>query len=440
MPEPESTEKSDRLARLTPGAATRAGPDRVLVVDDSRTIRSLLGAYLGQLDGVDTVTADSMAAAKAYLDADASAFFCAVLDLHLPDAPRGEVVDLVRSYDIPVIVLTGSVDQALRETMLKKQVIDYVVKRNTLEIEHVAYVVGRLHSNRQVKILVVDDSNTFRTYLQALLQGYRFSTLSAVDGRDALKVIEEQPDISLVITDFHMPNMNGQELIQTLRRTHRREDLAIIGLSDASKPGLSAMLLKSGANDFLSKPFEVEEFYCRVTQNTNMISYVRQVRDSAVRDFLTKAYNRRHLFEVGETLYANAKRGSIKLAAALIDVDYFKRVNDTFGHQVGDEALKLIAATLQQSLRKSDVVARYGGEEFVCLAIIKQDKEAEEVFERVRAALESIKLEAEGQPVRITASLGVTVALEQDLDSMLARADQAVYKAKEAGRNRVVCL
>lgn len=367
-------------------------------------------------------------------------FFCAVLDLNLPDAPNGEVVDLVRKFDIPVVVLTGSIDRKLRDSMLKKQVIDYIVKRNTTEIEHVAYVVGRLYENQHVKVLVADDSPSFRAYVEALLKNYRYFTHTAANGREALRMLDQHPDISLIITDFHMPEMNGQQLIEAVRRKYRREDLAIIGLSDASQDGLSAMLLKSGANDFLSKPFEIEEFYCRVTQNTNMISYVRQVRDSATRDFLTKAFNRRHLFEVGETLYANAKRGSIKLAAALIDADHFKQINDTFGHQIGDEALKLISTTLHKSMRRSDVVARYGGEEFVCLAIVKESEDASFVFERVRSALERIDLQVDGQRVVITASIGVTLELQDSLDAMINRADQAVYQAKEAGRNRVVCL
>jgi diguanylate cyclase (GGDEF)-like protein len=298
--------------------------------------------------------------------------------------------------------------------------------------------VGRLCENQAVKVLVVDDSPSFRMYLEGLLKQYRYRTLTAADGKEALAQVERHPDISLVITDYNMPNMNGQELIQALRRDYRREDLAIIGLSDRDNKGLSARLLKTGANDFLNKPFEVEEFYCRVTQNTNMISYVRQVRDSATRDFLTRVYNRRHLFDVGETLYANARRGRICLGAALIDADHFKRINDTWGHQVGDQALKAIADTLTASLRKSDIVARYGGEEFVCLAVLKAPADAKLVFERVRANLEAIELEAAGERVRITASVGVTLSLEDDLDAMLQRADEAVYKAKEAGRNRVV--
>ena len=412
--------------------------DRVLVVDDSRAIRQLLCGLIDNLEGLCTESAQNLAEARALLAENPKRFFCAVLDLNLPDAPDGEIVDLVRTHDLPVVVLTGSVDQSLRETMLAKQVIDYVIKGSATEIEHVAYVVARLHQNQSMKVLVVDDSQSFRSYLCSLLQHYRYTTLAAGDGREALAMLNENPDISLVITDYNMPKMNGLELVQAIRQRYRREDLAVIGLSDASKRGLSVLLLKNGCNDFLSKPFEVEEFYCRVTQNTNMIGYVRQIHDTATRDFLTKAYNRRYLFDAGERLHANAKRGNLNLAAALIDADHFKRINDTWGHQAGDDALRLISQTLQSCVRKSDIIARYGGEEFVCLAVIKTPGDETIMFERMRAAIESIDLEIDGTRVPITASIGVSVVPGNSLDEMLQRADKCVYEAKQAGRNRVV--
>ena len=415
-----------------------SAPSKVLIVDDSPSICHLLCAYLAEIEGIEPVPAHTRQEAKALLNSHSASFMCAVLDLNLPDAPDGEVVDDVRALGIPVIVLTGTVNAAVRESMLNKQVVDYVIKGNPNEIRHVAYVVGRLHENRSVKILVVDDSKSMRVYLEHLLARYRYQTLSVGTGEEALKCLQEHADIALVITDFHMPGMNGQELIQRLRARYRREDLAIIGLSDGRQTGLSAMLLKSGASDFLNKPFEVEEFYCRVTQNANMIRYVRQIRETAIRDFLTGAYNRRHLFELGEVLHANARRGRLHLAAAIIDADHFKRINDQYGHQAGDTALKQMVQALQANTRKADVLARYGGEEFAFLAVLNDPCEAIDLFEKLRVGIADLALDIHRSPVQITASIGVTLALEDGLESMLKRADAAVYRAKEQGRNQVV--
>ena len=428
--------KLSRLKSMSPSPAGHA----VLVVEDSKAIRELLCGYLRQIGGFVVETAGTLAEAEALLASNPERFFCAALDLNLPDAGDGEVVDAVRAHGVPVIVLTGSAEPAIRERMMAKNIVDYVVKQNSHEIEHVAYLIGRLRENRATKILVVDDSRSFRMYIKTLLEKYFFHTLEAGDGREALAVIDEHPDITLVLTDINMPVMDGYQLITALRQKYRREDLAIIGVSDSNKHDISAKLLKLGGNDFLTKPFVVEEFYCRVTQNTNMVGYVRQIRDSAIRDFLTGVYNRRYLFEVAATLYGNARRGNIRLGALLLDADHFKAVNDTHGHTAGDAVLQAIAACLCRELRMSDIVARYGGEEFVCLTVLKDNNDIDIVCERVRRAVESLEVEYDGQRIPVTVSVGGTVQLGECFEDMLRNADAGVYQAKAAGRNRYVVV
>ena len=408
------------------------------MVEDSRAVRGLLASYLSDDHGLATVAVGTLAEAQAQLIGGAGRFFCAVLDLNLPDAPDGGVVDLVRAYGIPVIVLTGSVDPALREIILAKRVLDYFVKRNLSEIEHVAGTIGRLWRNHRTKILLVDDSHAFRSYLQELLKSYRYRILPASTGARALELLTANPDIGLVITDVNMPGMSGLELIEAIRRQRRRENLPIIGMSDASKPGLSALLLKAGASDFIAKPFQIEELLCRINQNTDMMEYVRQLREAATRDFLTGLHNRRHVLEMGEQLHGNARRGHFLLGLGMVDADHFKRVNDRFGHLVGDEALKAIAAALRKTLRASDCVGRYGGEEFVCLVVLQGETDAEQVFERVRATVAGIVLSADGESVPLTVSIGFTTELGGSLKQMIERADSAVYRAKAEGRDRVV--
>lgn len=428
-----------KLSRLK-SMACAPSAHAVLVVEDSKAIRELLCGYLRQIGGFAVETADSLAGAESLLAEHPERFFCAALDLNLPDAADGQVVDAVRAHGVPVIVLTGSAEPAVRERMMAKNIVDYVVKQNSYEIEHVAYLIGRLRENRATKILVVDDSRSFRMYITSLLEKYFFHTLEAGNGKEALAVLEEHPDITLVITDINMPVMDGYQLIAALRQRYRREDLAIIGVSDSNKHDISAKLLKLGGNDFLTKPFVVEEFYCRVTQNTNMVGYVRQIRDSAIRDFLTGVYNRRYLFEVAAILYGNARRGNVQLAALLLDADHFKAVNDTHGHSAGDMVLQAIAACLSRELRMSDIVARYGGEEFVCLAILKEAGDVAIVCERVRQAVAALELSYEGKAIPVTVSIGATTQLGDCFEDMLRAADNGVYEAKATGRNRYVVV
>ncbi|MCF6283322.1 MAG: response regulator, partial [Candidatus Polarisedimenticolaceae bacterium] len=273
-----------RLQRLNEQSRER-GKNRVLVVEDTRSIQALLCAYINNINGIEADGVSSLAEAEALLKENADDYFISVLDLNLPDAPDGEIVDFVHSFGVPVIVMTGTVDERVRQQMLEKNVLDYVVKRQATEIEHVTYIVGRIYENHETKVLVVDDSVSFRMYIVELLNNYQYQVFEAKDGIEALEVLEENPDIALILTDYNMPRMNGQELVQTVRKDHRREDLAIIGMSDVARSDLSALLLKSGANDFLSKPFQVEEFYCRITQNTNMVGYVRKIKEGATKDF-----------------------------------------------------------------------------------------------------------------------------------------------------------
>lgn len=415
--------------------------DCVLLVEDSRAIASLLACKIESIEGVRCRHVETLAAARELLDTRADAFFVAVLDLNLPDAPNGEVVDLVQSRGIPVVILTGSVDERQRAGFLQRRVADYVSKNNLAGVDIVARLVERMHLNRETRVLVVDDSASQRAYLGALLNAHGYQTLEAADGREALAVLVEHPEIALVITDYNMPGMDGLRMVREMRRTHSPEALGIIGVSGAMDKGILANFLKSGANDFLTKPFETEELYCRVDQNLDMLRYVREARDAANRDFLTRLYNRRYFFEQATRLHARAAAGELRLLLAMIDADHFKRINDTWGHQTGDEALVAMAGQLGRRAGREGFPARFGGEEFVCIQVLSEEADPAACLEQLRADIEAIRLHsAEGDPVPLTVSIGATTRPMGSIDEMLGIADQAVYLAKEQGRNRVVLL
>ena len=412
--------------------------ERLLLIDDSQAISRLLRARCEDLAGVKSEIAGSLAEARALLATGPERFFAAVVDLNLPDSREGEAIDLVRAHDIPVIVLTAHYDEDIRARMLTKEVVDYLLKSSLHEIDHVATLVRRIHRNRDVKVLVVDDSRSFRAYLAKLLELHRLQVLQAENGRAALEIMKSDPGVDLVITDYNMPEMDGLALIGALRQRQPRSELAIIGLSEQGSSALSARLLKNGANDFITKPFLVEEFYCRVIQNIEQIELVRAIRDSSVRDYLTGLYNRRHFFDAGETLHAAARRRQLALAAVMLDIDHFKRVNDTYGHLAGDRVIKQVASLLASGVRQADLLGRYGGEEF-CILLTGIDQEhLAMILERLRAAVESTPIAHEDQSLSVTISLGATLALGDSLQAMIDRADACLYHAKQGGRDRFV--
>ncbi len=223
--------------------------------------------------------ADTLAQTKAILEQPGQEFFAALLDLNLPDAPDGEVVDLAISHKLPVIVLTSLIDAELRESIESKGVVDYVLKSRDA-VRQVLDIVERLERNQGVKILVTDDSGLQRRITRRYLERYGFTVFEAKNGIEALKLLKQEPEIMLVITDYEMPGMDGFELCTSIREETPKTRLAIIGVSSHSDPMLSVRLIKAGANDFLAKPFQREELYVRILQNLENLEYIQQINNS----------------------------------------------------------------------------------------------------------------------------------------------------------------
>lgn len=398
----------------------------------------MLAASINSVDCIQCRVAASYAEARRLLDQYRDGFFVAVLDLNLPDAPDGEIIDLVQPYGIPIVVLTGNEEHASRETMFERGVADYVVKDSLVGIDYVARLVKRMAQNHSTDVLVVDDSRTFRQFVETLLERHGYRVLGAADGREGLEQLQAHPDIRLVITDYNMPRMDGLEMVAEIRKIRSHEEVAIICVSDTRKEGGVARFLKGGASDYLHKPFCIEEFYCRVDQNIDMLRVVRRARDAANRDFLTGLYNRRYFFEHARRLHERARYGELHIVLAMIDADHFKSINDTFGHQAGDDALVELAAVLRDQVEGRGLVARFGGEEFVC--VFQPDRKADIALflEQLRQKIGAIDRRVEGKRLPISVSIGATLQLRGSLDEMLAIADEAVYTAKRQGRNRVV--
>ena len=409
---------------------------RVLVVEDSRTFSSLLSRRITEEMGHQVVVAESMAKAAGILATDAD-FFVALLDLNLPDAPKGEVVDLVLARGIPSIVFTGEMDDELRDKFWAKRIVDYILKQNMDNVAYMLSLVERLHRNPGIKVLVVDDSQSARYVVGELLRAHRYQVLEAEDGRTALAMLAQHPDTRLIICDYNMPGMDGSELVRTIRRDRAKDQLAIIGLSGTDGVGLTAKFIKNGANDFLHKPFLTEEFYTRVTQNIELLEYIAQIKELAEKDYLTRLYNRRYVFSAGPKLMAAQTRRGQGVVLAMLDIDHFKHINDTHGHDAGDAVLRQMSALLAARFRVSDIVSRFGGEEFCVLATDMNAADAGGVFEDLRQAFESSPVSFGGQSIRYTVSIGLCTSPLGGLEDMIKAADDALYVSKNDGRNRV---
>ena len=254
-------------------------PNTLLIVEDSAIQAKIIRQRFESSAGFDILTAHTLAEAKTLAEQNRQNLFSAVVDLNLPDAPNGETVDMCMAYSIPCVVLAASFDENLRRQFLDKRVADYFLKGSIDDLDPLVSCVERLHANYSVKALLVDDSSTQRTVIKRMMAVQCIQSLEAADGVEALEVLKANPDIRLVITDFEMPRMDGITLVQEIRSKHKITDMAVIGLSSAGSGPLTARFLKNGANDFLTKPFEAEEFYWRVNQTLNILDIMAKLRD-----------------------------------------------------------------------------------------------------------------------------------------------------------------
>lgn len=413
--------------------------EKVLLVEDSRTFASVIKKTIEtELHfAVDWVC--TYADAARLIQADPTNYFVGLLDLHLPDASQGEVLDLALSHRVPPIVLTGKFGDESREYIWSKKVVDYVLKESPQSVRYVVSLVQRLYRNRAVKVLVVEDSTFSRKHLTRLLQVHQYQVFESKNGGHALDILQEHPDIKLAIVDYYMPDMDGIELTRKIREISPKDTFAIVGISAQGNNVMSARFIKNGANDFITKPFVNEEFYCRITQNIEMLEFMESIKQASHKDFLTDLYNRRYFFEAGQTLYANAIRKNLSIAVAMLDIDFFKQVNDTYGHTAGDVVLQHLAWLLKKRFRQTDVVARFGGEEFCILTCNMESELIHKVFDDVRSMIAQLEIPFENHTLHITVSIGVCSQLKTSLEAMLNEADALLYKAKTQGRDRVVC-
>lgn len=411
--------------------------DRILLVDDNKTLSKLIGLKVKSELNAQIDVAYSLAEAE--LLTQNNRYTLAILDLNLPDAPNGEVVDAILKKKIPSIVLTGSVDKAFRASMMKKDIIDYVHKGGIEDIDYVIDIIKRLFKNRRHKIMVVDDSSVFRNQMKKMVENLFFQVFALAHGEEALFILEENPDIKIVITDYNMPVMDGLELTKAIRKKYTKNQLSIFVLSSTDDSDISAMFLKRGATDYINKPFSKEELSCRINNAIEALENIDTITNFTSRDFLTGLYNRRYFFSTVEPYFTEAAALDDGFVTAMIDIDHFKNINDAYGHDIGDKVIVHFSEILRSNVQHHDIVSRFGGEEFCVLLKGSTKEEAATVFERIVQTVAATPLLLEdGREIVFTISIGVALYCENTLSDTINEADQKLYEAKKSGRNRIV--
>lgn len=532
----------------------------ILAIDDSKSIIEYLRYKVEGIGKFKYFAASSFEKAKQLLDSNE--FFAAIVDLQLPDANEAEALELTLQKGIPSIVLTGTMNNELRDKIVSKPIVDYIQKDGPGDMEYAVNLLQKLDYFRDQKVLVVDDSETSCEYAAELFRGLLFEPIKCKNPLDAVDILRQNSSIKIITLDYKMPSIDGVELAKKIRRSFVGRDFAIFGISAINSDEVKYKFLKNGANTYMIKPIVREEFVLKVinamdeieqkeklasyidkmdkyiitsmTDTNGKITYVskafceisgyeeleligkshnilrhpdtpnfifddmwntitaksswsgevknktktgqsfwvkaniepiidgggeingyqaimtditdkRLMEKMSITDELTSLYNRRHFNSQSPVRLEQARLEGLGFAFFIMDIDNFKKYNDTYGHQMGDEALKKIAATLKKELFGINGLAfRLGGEEFGGIFFCQTEISGLDICEKIRLEIEALKIEHSKNTASdfITASFGLVFAdfaktnEKIEFETIYVKADEALYEAKNGGRNR----
>ncbi|MCV6608342.1 MAG: diguanylate cyclase, partial [Campylobacterales bacterium] len=410
-----------------------------LVIDDSKSVNLALSSFIEEACHLKVLSGFSLADCEKIIEQHQEDIVLAIVDLNLPDCEEGDAAVYTVKYNIPTIVLTGNYSDEIRDSIYRKKVSDYFLKENANSFELVVQGITRMLKNRQTKVLVCDNTKVYRRTIVDILKRQMFDPIVVDNGIDALKKLKEHPEINIVVTDYNLPLMDGLELTREIRKTYKKDEFGIVVTSDNDGKNIPAKFLKFGANDFVKKPFSQEELTSRINSNLEILDLFQESKDRANKDFMTGMFNRRYFFDEGSAKFVEARHKKEDLCVAMFDIDKFKSINDTYGHDVGDEAIKEVGKILERNLQElNPVISRFGGEEFCVILFGQQKQKALDFFETIRKDFESNTLQVGSVSLKYTISIGVFFPDDTTLEEAVKGADQCLYKAKETGRNKVV--
>ncbi|MEO8052729.1 MAG: diguanylate cyclase [Acidobacteriota bacterium] len=303
-----------------------------------------------------------------------------------------------------------------------------------------------------MRILIADDSVVSRHLLDATLRRWGYEVVIACDGNEAWRILQAEDAPKIAILDWMMPGLTGPEVCSRVRANLKDKDLYTYILLLSSKSQREDLIegMESGADDYLTKPFDQHELQVRLRPGLRIIQLQHELiaaredlRDQATKDFLTSVWNRSSILDILNRELQRGVREGRSVGLVLADLDHFKSVNDTYGHFAGDAVLREFVRRVAGSIRPYDAIGRYGGEEFLMVLPGCDAAATVRQAERMRTALANEPMFFNEESKLITCSFGATAwvqGTDPAQEALIRVADDALYRAKRQGRNRVVSL
>lgn len=433
---------------MTDSPQQSASSLQALVIEPSRLYQGILGKVLND-SHFEIEIKETGHEGLDYLKSHSVDLIC--LSMQLPDIDGTHLCSRIRAekdnQNTALVMITANEDKASLEGALTAGATEVFYKNELSELsvylDHFTAGVGQEHS-RTGRILYIEDQKSLAMKTQSLLESGGYQVKHFTNADEALCELQEA-EYDLVLTDLMLEGKkSGYALIREIKQLPGRyADIPILAMSGLSDVHRKIELLNSGVSDYIQKPVLDEELMARVKNLVRMRHLLDKIeaqraemRELAMLDQLTNLYNRHYLMDVGPKKISESLRHKIDMSLLVIDLDHFKNINDTHGHDVGDDVLKQVASTIRSLCRTEDVAARFGGEEFVMILNHCNQASAINKAEAIRENIE--KLDMNG--INVTTSIGVTALLHDtvsDFSDLFKAADTAVYRAKENGRNRV---
>lgn len=409
---------------------------KILLIDDNKMLSKLLAKKIQNTLNYEVDIAHTMTEAIAMLNNE---YFLSFVDLCLPDAMNGEIVDVVADK-IPTIVLTASNDTNKREEFMHKNILDYIFKESDTCVDQILDAISTLSHYAKTKVILAMAKLPERNEIKKFLSQRLFKVLAAAHGEEALLYLEDNDDTKLIIADAKMPVVSGEELLAEIRTKYNDDDLGVILLGEKDDVA-EARVLKNGANDYLIKPLLKELFNCRLDRVLNYMQDKKFIKTYNNLDH-TSGLKDHYTFRSEVEDYLNdIAGGEQEFAFAFLDIDELKSINDEYGFEIGDSIIKICADEMIAETKGRDILGRYSAEKFgILLKNISQER-ALKILSRIRVNIKNAGILINLDELFFTASLGVVFANSgAKLDDLVEKATKALSAAKNNGKDRIeVC-
>ena len=349
------------------------------------------------------------------------------------------IKDIQECYDvtIPIIYTSDHRDDIEARLMASRNGGEEFFYRAIDPGQLIEKIESYTHSSAQdpYRILVVDDSKSQAKYIENILNRSGMIPSVITDPMQILVTLNDfQPEI--IIMDMYMPGCTGMELARVIRQQDKFHSIPIIYLSAEDDVNKQLHAMSLGGDDFLTKPIEPKHL---VATLLNRGRRARSLVALMIRDSLTGLFNHTHTLHLLDLEISKARQNNQPLSFVMLDIDHFKKVNDYYGHPIGDRVLKSLSLFLKQRLRKTDHIGRYGGEEFAIVLPNTTERDAKMILNEIRDRFSELPQPADGKIFNVSFSCGIATSSSQTAQSLCEKADQALYDAKRNGRNTVRC-